>query len=140
MYKSMEEILIRAKEDACPFWEVILSDDCRERNVTREESFATLAGMYRAMKEADAAYDGGLLSGSGLSGGDGEKLQRAVREERMLCGWLLGTVMEKAVKMGESNACMKRIVAAPTAGACGVLPSVFLTLEEARGFSEEKMV
>ena len=140
MHKSMEEILHRAKKGAVPFWEVILSDDCRERNVTREESFATLAGMYRAMKEADAAYDGALLSGSGLSGGDGEKLEKAVKKGAMLCGGLIGTVMEKAVKMGESNACMKRIVAAPTAGACGVLPAVFLTLEEDRGLPEEKMV
>ena len=28
--------------------------------------------------------------------------------------------------MGESNACMKRIVAAPTAGACGVLPAILI--------------
>ena len=49
-------------------------------------------------------------------------------------------VVEKAVKMGESNACMKRIVAAPTAGACGVVPAVFLTLQEKLGFREEKMV
>ena len=28
--------------------------------------------------------------------------------------------------MGESNACMKRIVAAPTAGACGVLPAILV--------------
>ena len=48
--------------------------------------------------------------------------------------------MEKALKTGESNACMKRIVAAPTAGSCGVVPAVFLTLEEEKHFSEEKMV
>ena len=140
MYKSMEQILRQGKAAGCPFWEVVLLDDFKERNVTRGESFATLAGMYRAMKEADAAYDGGLFSASGLSGGDGQKLEKAVREGRMLCGGLIGTVMEKAVKMGESNACMKRIVAAPTAGACGVLPAVFLALEAERKFPEEKMV
>ena len=53
---------------------------------------------------------------------------------------LLEKVMEKALKTGESNACMKRIVAAPTAGSCGVVPAVFLTLEEEKHFSEEKMV
>ena len=46
--------------------------------------------------------------------------------------------MEKALKTGESNACMKRIVAAPTAGSCGVVPAVFLTLERGKHFSEEK--
>lgn len=53
---------------------------------------------------------------------------------------LSGKVMEKALKTSESNACMKRIVAAPTAGSCGVVPAVFLSLQEEKGYSEEKMV
>ena len=48
--------------------------------------------------------------------------------------------MEKAVKMGESNACMKRIVAAPTAGSCGVIPAVLLSYAEKRKTSEDRMV
>lgn len=48
--------------------------------------------------------------------------------------------MEKAIKMGESNACMKRIVAAPTAGSCGVIPAVFLAYEECFNVPEDKMV
>ena len=50
------------------------------------------------------------------------------------------SVMEKAVKMGESNACMKRIVAAPTAGSCGVIPAVLLSYENFNGIDEDKMV
>lgn len=48
--------------------------------------------------------------------------------------------MEKAIKMGESNACMRRIVAAPTAGSCGVIPAVFLTAQEKLNLSNEEMV
>lgn len=48
--------------------------------------------------------------------------------------------MEKAVKMGESNACMRRIVAAPTAGSCGVLPAVLLSLETERNYPVTEMV
>ena len=81
-----------------------------------------------------------LSSASGLVGGDGEKLAAARRKDSLLCGPFLGLVMEKAVKMGESNACMKRIVAAPTAGSCGVVPAVFLSLEEEKGYSTEQMV
>ena len=58
----------------------------------------------------------------------------------LLCGDFIGKVMEKALKTGESNACMKRIVAAPTAGSCGVVPAVFLSVEEERHFTEDKMV
>ena len=48
--------------------------------------------------------------------------------------------MEKAIKMGESNACMRRIVAAPTAGSCGILPAVLLSYAEDYRTSEEEMV
>lgn len=58
----------------------------------------------------------------------------------LLCGDFIGKVMEKALKTSESNACMKRIVAAPTAGSCGVVPAVLLSIQEERGFSDEKMI
>jgi L-serine dehydratase len=48
--------------------------------------------------------------------------------------------MEKALKMGESNACMHRIVAAPTAGSCGVIPAVFLSYQQEYEATEEEMV
>ena len=53
---------------------------------------------------------------------------------------VLLSVLEKAIKMGESNACMRRIVAAPTAGSCGVLPAVLLSYEEQFATTEERMV
>ena len=45
-----------------------------------------------------------------------------------------------ALQMGESNACMKRIVAAPTAGACGVLPAVLVPYYKERKVSEQKIL
>ena len=46
----------------------------------------------------------------------------------------------RALKMGECTACMRRIVAAPTAGSCGVLPAVLLTYEELNRETEERMI
>jgi L-serine dehydratase len=46
-----------------------------------------------------------------------------------MCGGYVSRVIAEALSMAESNACMRRIVAAPTAGACGVLPAVLLPLE-----------
>lgn len=61
-------------------------------------------------------------------------------KKNRLLGDFMTEVMEKAVKMGESNACMKRIVAAPTAGSCGIIPAVLLTYEKQCNVSEEKIV
>ena len=59
---------------------------------------------------------------------------------RNICGDFVGMVMEKALKMGESNACMRRIVAAPTAGSCGVIPAVFISYETYFKALEDDMV
>lgn len=139
MYRALADICRSAEEKKISFWEAVMEDDCRERQLLREESFAQMKGMYRAMKEADAAYDGKLRSQSGLVGTDGGRLQAYVDSGQAICGNFMGRVMEKAIKMGESNACMKRIVAAPTAGACGVVPAVFLAMQDQCGFSDEKM-
>ena len=121
-FAYLKEITEAAEKENKPFWQIVIEDDMRERNVSYEQSFETMRGMYQAMKEADAAYDPKLRSASGMVGGDGEKLEEFHKKKNRLIGDFLTEVMEKAVKMGESNACMKRIVAAPTAGSCGVIP------------------
>ncbi len=139
MYRSLEEICRTAAEKKMKFWEVIRADDCQERQLSPETSFSQMEAMYLAMKEADAAYDPTLASGSRLAGGDGGKMRAYVDAQDTVCGEFMGRVMERAIKMGESNACMKRIVAAPTAGACGVVPAVLLSMQEKYGFSDEQM-
>ena len=139
-FSYLTEIDDIAKEQGIPFWRVIIEDDMKERNVSFEESFETMREMYQAMREADAAYDGSLRSVSGLAGGDGAKLEQFRKKKNRLIGDFLTEVMEKAVKMSESNACMRRIVAAPTAGSCGVIPAVLLTYERQREISEDKLV
>ena len=111
-FASVEEIETRAKEQECQLWETILHDDMTERQVDRLESIGKMSSMYLAMKDANESYDKDLKSQSGLSGGDGEKMMEEVRKMQNLTGEFVGTVMANALKMGESNACMKRIVAA----------------------------
>ena len=139
-FVTLKDILETAKAQQISFWEAVLLDDMKERGVERVTSFETMRGMYQAMRMADTDYEAGLRSASGLAGGDGAKLEAFRCKENRLIGDFLTSVMEKAVKMGESNACMKRIVAAPTAGSCGVIPAVFLSYEEQRGVGEDKMV
>ena len=140
LYHSVNDLIRLANEYQIPLWKVVLLADVQERQVTVEESFETMRQMYQAMRQADQEYDGSIVSASGMAGGDGEKLHAYNASGRSLAGGYMGLVMEKAVKMGESNACMKRIVAAPTAGACGVIPAVFLSYEEYCKETENRMV
>ena len=123
-FSKISEILTIAQEKKLPFWEVILDDDMQERNASREDSFCRMEKLLDAMILADKNYNPVLKSQSGMSGGDGAKLEAFRKQNNRLIGTFLATVMEKAVKMAESNACMGRIVAAPTAGSC-VFPQRF---------------
>jgi len=139
-FRSLEEIVKLSEDSQKPFWEIVLEDDINERMVTSEESRIKMEQLYLTMKNADAAYDKNLKSASNLVGGDGEKMNIAMKAGTVISGPFIGEVIAKALKMGESNACMKKIVAAPTAGACGVIPAVLLTYEEQNKVLIEKMV
>lgn len=139
-FSLLSEIAAMAEKENKPFWKIVQEDDCRERDVTPEECFETMRSMYRAMAAADRDYDPRLKSPSGMAGGDGEKLRGYEERGSRLLGDYLTAVMEKAVKMAESNACMRRIVAAPTAGSCGVIPAVLLSYEKVRQATEDEMV
>lgn len=138
-FHKLQEIADWVQQKNLPFWKVVMQDDRQERNVSEEESFGMMRSMYQAMREADQSYSPELRSASGMAGGDGARLEQFRRQENRLIGDFLTEVMEKAVKMAESNACMKRIVAAPTAGSCGVIPAVLLTYEKQREAGEDRM-
>lgn len=134
---------LEALEKACEnknIYDVILEDDCMERGVTREESEKKMADLYAAIQHSAQNYTPTLRSASGMAGGDGAKMRSYVKAGKTICGEELGQVIAQALEMGENNACMKCIVAAPTAGSCGVLPAVLLPYQQREGLSDEAMV
>ena len=92
------------------------------------------------MIAADADYDPGQSSHSRLIGGDGERMRQYVAAGDTICGDFVGRVITGAIRMGECNACMHRIVAAPTAGACGVMPAVLLPYAQDHDTPREELI
>lgn len=125
-FHSLEEILHLCNKNEKLFYEIILEDDMHERKATKADSLAKMAGMWDAMLLSSTSYDKQLKSKSGLVGGAGGRMEEFTQTGENLTGDFVGHVIAQALQMGESNACMKRIVAAPTAGACGVLPAVLI--------------
>lgn len=139
-YHTLQELQDLAVQQKKEIWQIVQQEDMDASERTSEQSYEKMHQMYEAMKYADTSYNGNLRSASGRAGGDGEKLHEYNASGENICGAFIGLVMEKAIKMGESNACMRRIVAAPTAGSCGVLPAVLLSYEEQFATTEERMV
>lgn len=137
---SMKEIFDRMAEEGKPFWEIVLETDMEERQVSRSQSMAKMLTMWQAMVDAADNYTGRRRSVSGLVGGDGMKMRQYNFRGEAMTGGYVSEVIAEALSMAESNACMGRIVAAPTAGACGVLPAVLLPLCKYEELSQHQLL
>lgn len=138
---SMTEIFEEVKVSGRPFWEIVLQYDMDERQVSRESSIAKMLTTWKAMQEAADSYTGERRSVSGLVGGDGMKMRQYIwRGEALTGSSYVSEVIAEALSMAESNACMRRIVACPTAGSCGVMPAVLLPLVKEGNITQKQIL
>lgn len=121
-------------------FDAIVKSDCVDRGVTPGASISQMTVLYNAIRNAKENYDPAQRSRSGMVGGDGAKMRAYAASGKTICGEYIGSVLAQAIEMGESNACMKCIVAAPTAGSCGVLPAVLLPYQEREHLDDAAMV
>ena len=137
---SMKEIFERSARENIPFWEIVLQYDMGERQVSRQASMAKMLLTWQAIQDAADSYTGTQRSVSGLVGGDGLKMRLYARRGESIGGEFMDEVIVQAISMAESNACMRRIVAAPTAGSCGVVPAVLLPLCEREHYTQHELL
>ena len=135
MFGSVRALLSAAADK--PLWQAVLEEDCHDRDAASGASMTRMAQLWQAMKQSVLDYDPTRRSASGLSGGQGSKMAEL---SNPLSGPFVQEAASVALKLGEHNACMGRIVAAPTAGACGVLPAVLIPLQRRDELSDDKMV
>lgn len=137
---SMKEIFERSAREDIPFWEIVLQYDMEERQVSRQASMAKMLSTWQAIQDAADSYTGTQRSVSGLVGGDGLKMRLYARRGESIGGEFMDEVIVQAISMAESNACMRRIVASPTAGSCGVVPAVLLPLCEREHYTQHELL
>ena len=139
-FSSVRDMVELCKETGQPLYEVILESDLTESGLTRAESEAEMHRLWSVMCATSAGYCSTDRSMSGFAGGDAAKVSEAAARGILYADGYFADVMAEALKTAECNACMKRIVAAPTAGASGVLPAVLLPLQARDGLDDRRMV
>ncbi|MDD2458956.1 MAG: L-serine ammonia-lyase, iron-sulfur-dependent, subunit alpha [Eubacteriales bacterium] len=96
---------------------------------------------YDVMRQAvDRALKEELHSMGGLLGGEARKLKARLDAGPTVCGSLMSKAIGAAMGVMEVNASMGLIVAAPTAGSCGILPGSLLTTAEQFGWSDDQII
>ena len=140
-YHSMEALQKAAEENNCRISQLVLKQQAAQMEVTEQEIYEKMRENYKVMAsciEPGSAQD--LKSTSGLTGGDAYRMRQAVENGKNLTGPLLGGALYRALAVSELNAAMGRIVAAPTAGSCGIVPSAILTMQEQYQLEERECV
>ena len=141
-YESVSELVQAAESRGIRISELVLEDQAEAMERTPLEVYEKMEIDLMVMQEAaKAGAQEGQRSTSGLTGGEGFRMNEYVRKSGGgLCGPFLGKAMAKALAVAGCNASMGRIVAAPTAGSCGILPGCVLTLLEEGRTSEKDAI
>lgn len=140
-YDSLADLVAAANQSNEPLSKIVLREQAEAAETTEDALYATMAKSLAVMRESvQEGLDPDKRSASGLTGGDAFKMMRAVEEGRNICGPIFGNAMTKALAVSQTNACMGKIVAAPTAGSCGILPSALLTIAESRNIGDHELV
>mgnify|MGYP001903846203 FL=1 len=137
----MEALQKAAEENNCRISQLVLKQQAVQMELTECEVYEKMQENYRVMASCiEPGSDRNLKSTSGLTGGDAYRMRQAVENGKNLTGPLLGGALYRALAVSELNAAMGRIVAAPTAGSCGIVPAAILTMQEQYQLEERECV
>lgn len=132
-YDSIAAICEAAEQKQIPISALALSDQAEQMEIPEEDLYERMKESLHVMQEAvKEGKNPKLRSTSGLTGGDGAKME-AYAGTGGITGSFLNHAMARAIAVSEYNAAMGKIVASPTAGSCGILPGTVVSmLEEGR--------
>ena len=138
-YDSLHALAARAKEANQKISELVIRDEMEEMGYSYDETYERMQYSLQVMKKSViSGLERDVRSASGLTGGDAYKMSQ--RTGKSIIGDTFIKSLTKAIAVSETNACMGRIVAAPTAGSCGILPACLLTVMEDCDVDEDTTV
>jgi L-serine dehydratase len=131
MYNNAIELIKLTTENNTNISDEVLDRECKLTEKSSEEIINGVRNVLKIMMESSKnALDKEIHSVSGLTGGSAKKVEDYRKKGITLCGDTINKAMARALSSSEVNAAMGRIVAAPTAGACGIVPAAIITAGE----------
>jgi L-serine dehydratase len=140
-FTSGDELLVLCATEEISIAEAMILREIKRSERGRED---ILREMKLNLDTMRASIKKGLLerqqSVTGLTGGDAKALLSYGMSGETFCGEKTCRAVACSLAVVEVNAAMGKIVAAPTAGASGILPGALISCGEDRGWDDEKLV
>lgn len=127
---TLAELVEDASRSGVSIGAIVRAREAEQSGRAEDDLNSDMQERLGVMRSAVSCGLRGVRSRSGLTGGDGPRMAAARLKVSTICGEPLDSAMAYALAVAEVNASMGRIVAAPTAGSCGVLPGVLLSVGE----------
>lgn len=135
------ELLAVCDQNHIGLSEAMLQREIDLFELERTHILAQMGHAYAIMKQAvRRALEEDLKSMGGLLGGESKKIYKRYKSGESVCGPLMSKAISYAVGVLEVNSAMGLIVAAPTAGSSGIIPGVFLAIQESFELSDDEMI
>lgn len=116
----------------------VIEYEIEQKNATEEKIWSRLRHAYSVMKEAvRAGLEEEMQSRSGMISNGAKKV---FSNPIAVLSPDFQKLIARALAAKEVNSCMGRVVAAPTAGASGILPGTLVTLQEIHGLGDQKIL
>lgn len=139
-YDSIQELVDAAISSNISLGSLILKDQAEQMELSEEEIYARMDKSFEVMEQSvQKGYKKTLKSTSGLTGGDAY-IMKEYAQTGGICGSFMTGAMARAIAVSEYNAAMGKIVAAPTAGSCGIMPGCLVSLLEEKNIEREKII
>ena len=140
-YQSIQELADMAGSANCSISELTLREQAEEMGQDEIMLLRQMDKNFAVMEEAIAfGQQENQVSMSGLTGGEGWKMLEYSKRGEGISGMFMTRAMSRALAVAGCNASMGKIVAAPTAGSCGILPACLVSLMEDRGAERDAVV
>lgn len=141
MFNKGEELLNLCNLENKKISEITLEKELTSSGISYDDLINQMKETLSVMKDsATSALEKEIISVSGLTGGDSKKVEDYKNSGKTLSGDLVIAAMAKALSTSEVNASMGKIVAAPTAGASGILPSAMLSAQEKLDLTDDQLI
>ncbi|NLY36387.1 MAG: L-serine ammonia-lyase, iron-sulfur-dependent, subunit alpha [Tissierellia bacterium] len=139
IYKAAD-ILKECEEKKSSIGQLTREDEASSGALTAQQLDANMKEVLAIMADSSSlGLKKEVFSLSGMTGGSAKKLWNH-RKEASLSGEFILSAMARALSTSEVNASMGRIVAAPTAGASGILPAALMSAKEKLSLNEDDLV
>ncbi len=131
-YNSIQELFNLAEERDVPLSQIVLETESVLTERSNEDIYNEMERRYEVMKSSakNALFESRKTAGGLIEGITKTHYSYTLKGDT-LSGDFINKVMSRALSCSEVNASMGKICAAPTAGSCGIIPAVVISLEEA---------